>query len=72
MKEQSHKEEMASALRGDFARLRSRGVATTLSPPAETTAPPGELDAPASALQPLPPEPVAPEQPWITRFLGIR
>jgi len=26
VKEQSHKDEMAAALRGDFARLRARGV----------------------------------------------
>lgn len=32
MKEQSHKDEMSKALRGDFERLRDRGVATTLAP----------------------------------------
>ena len=32
MKEQSHKDEMSAALRGDFARLRDRGVAATLAP----------------------------------------
>ena len=31
MKEQSHKDEMSAALRGDFARLRNRGVAATLA-----------------------------------------
>ena len=31
MKEQSHKDEMSKALRGDFERLRDRGVATTLA-----------------------------------------
>lgn len=35
MKEQSHKREMAAALRGDFARLRERGVAATIG--ADTT-----------------------------------
>lgn len=30
MKEQSHKHEMAAALRGDFARLRARGVEAML------------------------------------------
>jgi hypothetical protein len=30
--EQSHKDEMSAALRGDFARLRDRGVAATLAP----------------------------------------
>jgi hypothetical protein len=32
VKEQSHKDEMSAALRGDFARLRDRGVAATLAP----------------------------------------
>lgn len=32
MKEQSHKDEMSRALRGDFERLRERGVSTTLAP----------------------------------------
>jgi hypothetical protein len=35
VKEQSHKDEMSKALRGDFERLRDRGVATTLAPPDE-------------------------------------
>jgi hypothetical protein len=30
VKEQSHKHEMAAALRGDFARLRARGVDATI------------------------------------------
>ena len=32
MKEQSHKDEMSAAIRGDFRRLRARGVAATLAP----------------------------------------
>jgi hypothetical protein len=32
VKDQSHKDEMSKALRGDFERLRERGVATTLAP----------------------------------------
>lgn len=32
MKEQSHKQEMSAALRGDFQRLRERGVPVTLVP----------------------------------------
>ena len=32
MREQSHKNEMSAALRGDFDRLRERGVAVTLAP----------------------------------------
>ena len=31
-KEQSHKEEMSAAIRGDFQRLRERGVSTELAP----------------------------------------
>lgn len=33
MKDQSHKDEMSAALRGDFERLRERGVSTTLTAP---------------------------------------
>jgi hypothetical protein len=36
--EHSHKQDMAAALRGDFARLRARGVATTFSVPREQPA----------------------------------
>jgi hypothetical protein len=32
VKEQSHKSEMSAAIRGDFERLRERGVAATLAP----------------------------------------
>jgi hypothetical protein len=32
VKEQSHKEEMSAALRGDFERLRERGVSASLVP----------------------------------------
>ncbi len=32
MREQSHKHEMSAAIRGDFERLRERGVAATLAP----------------------------------------
>jgi hypothetical protein len=31
VKEQSHKDEMSAAIRGDFQRLRDRGVAATLA-----------------------------------------
>jgi hypothetical protein len=44
VKEQSHKDEMSAAIRGDFQRLRERGVSATLAPPQEpepaTVAPP--------------------------------
>lgn len=51
MKEQSHKNEMSAALRGDFKRLRERGVTTTLSP-GETEVVESEVEAvaPSSAV----------------------
>ena len=52
MKEQSHKDEMSAALRGDFARLRDRGVAVSLAPPAADPLP--EVDEPVH--EPAPPE----------------
>lgn len=51
MREQSQKQEMSEALRGDFRRLRARGVATTLGP-----VPPDETDGPA--FEPAPASPV--------------
>lgn len=42
MKEQSHKDEMSAAIRGDFQRLRDRGVAATLAPRDEDA--PGAAD----------------------------
>ncbi len=51
MKEQSHKDEMSAALRGDFARLRDRGVAATLAPRED------------ESLQPAAVEPTQPEAP---------
>lgn len=62
MKEQSHKDEMSKALRGDFERLRDRGVATTLAPGDEQRAQPAP-DEPESSegleteLTVPPPEP---------------
>ena len=52
MKEQSHKAEMATALRGDFARLRARGVATTLPTPPLVAV---EAEAAPAALPPTDP-----------------
>jgi hypothetical protein len=70
VKDQSHKDEMSAALRGDFQRLRDRGVAATLAPrdeepqpvqvPHETgEAPPG-LPSPAE-VKPVADEPPSPE-----------
>ena len=53
MKEQSHKNEMSAALRGDFQRLRERGVPTTLSP--------DETETVESSLDVVETEPVSSE-----------
>ena len=49
MKEQSHKDEMSAAIRGDFQRLRDRGVAATLAPRDEDA--PGAVDVIADVDQ---------------------
>ena len=51
MNEQSHKDEMSAALRGDFQRLRDRGVAVTLTPsePDEAVSEPAPLTETVSA-----------------------
>lgn len=64
MREQSHKDEMSAALRGDFDRLRERGVAVALAPverePEPEPAPPGV------AVEPPPAE----RRGWRARLLG--
>lgn len=57
MREQSHKDEMATALRGDFARLRARGVASTLAP---DDAPALEIVAEPPTAPETMPEPLEP------------
>ncbi len=44
MEEQSHKQEMAAALRGDFERLRARRGVTETPLPASPTAPPRSVE----------------------------
>jgi hypothetical protein len=61
VKEQSHKSEMSAAIRGDFERLRERGVAATLAPRDDGTPEPVELvpehEEPAVTVLPTaPPE----------------
>jgi hypothetical protein len=51
VKEQSHKDEMSAALRGDFARLRGRGVAVALAPTAESAA--HEASEPSASAAPV-------------------
>lgn len=71
MKEQSHKNEMSAAIRGDFQRLRDRGVAATLAPrddedasePVEIVPETDELAMTVVAALPEPdPEPHAEEE----------
>lgn len=72
MKEQSHKNEMSAALRGDFQRLRERGVATTLSPGETAVVDAGQLELEIVEHDPEPefePEPENP-QGWLGRLLG--
>ncbi len=74
MKEQSHKNEMRAALRGDFERLRARRE-DGAAPVATTTSAVEPIAAPA-AVQPLEPvvdEPVAADAPltrssWLDRL----
>lgn len=69
MKEQSHKDEMSRALRGDFERLRERGVSTTLAPRDD----PGPAAVePAMSDPELPPEEEQgrPRSGWLGRLLG--
>ena len=54
MKEQSHKDEMSAAIRGDFQRLRDRGVAATLAPRDEEA--PSTADVIADDEEPAVPE----------------
>ena len=62
MKEQSHKDEMSKALRGDFERLRDRGVATTLAP--KDDAPPEPVAEDVVATAPgIEPEPLTQPEP---------
>ncbi|MFN0155722.1 MAG: hypothetical protein ACKVUT_15210 [Gaiella sp.] len=57
MSEQSHKREMTDALRGDFARLRARGIASSLGGPE-----PDSEQQPAAVEQPV----AVPEPPAVT------
>ena len=68
MKEQSHKDEMSRALRGDFERLRERGVSTTLAPGDDAA--PEPTEPPVSPPEPPPEEDASPPSGWLGRLLG--
>ena len=59
MKEQSHKDEMSAALRGDFRRLRERGVAVALAP----HEPDSDPETPPDAEEPAQLEPIEHDEP---------
>lgn len=67
MREQSHKDEMSAAIRGDFERLRGRGVAATIAPLGADPEPEPTAEAEVR-------EPAAGEEPaarsWRARFFG--
>jgi hypothetical protein len=67
VKEQSHKEEMSAALRGDFQRLRERGVAASLTPATPAAAAVEEVEAEVLTPDEQPPEregvPTEPSEP---------
>ncbi len=68
MNEQSHKEEMSAAIRGDFQRLRERGVPVALAPQEKRL--PDE-EPPADGPQSSPSdEAVAPRRSWLSRLAG--
>ncbi len=75
MREQSHKDAMASALRADFARLRARGIEATLAPrdppAAPEPAPPAEpaVTSAAPIVPAMPPEATAGRS-WFARLRG--
>ena len=75
MKEQSHKDEMSAALRGDFARLRQRGVSATLAPaeqpaPRDDEAESGDDDAAESVSEETVPSPETAPEPERPGILG--
>jgi hypothetical protein len=82
VKEQSHKDEMSAAIRGDFQRLRARGVAAALAPqegdeiPAQAEPPTGDEPGPPigeeSHEPPVPPgaDGAREEPTFLSRLLG--
>jgi hypothetical protein len=66
VKEQSHKDEMSAALRGDFERLRERGVTPMLLPgEAETVESELEVEVEPES-EPEPESPLG----WLGRLFG--
>jgi hypothetical protein len=74
VKEQSHKQEMASLVQADFARLRARGVETTLAANREATevhaSPPEQLVVAERTTEDMPA--AKSTDSWIIRLLRTR
>lgn len=72
MREQSHKDEMASALHADFARLRARGIETTLAPhqPPPSASEPPVVVAVAPVVPALTPGVASSRSGWLARLRG--
>jgi hypothetical protein len=79
VKEQSHKDEMSAALRGDFQRLRARGVSPSLAPheapepvdgPEEGTPADVPLDLIPASLPDAPDDEPSARRGWLSRFGG--
>ena len=70
MKEQSHKDEMSRALRGDFERLRGRGVSTTLGQRDEQQ--PDTVNTVTDPVEPRPDDDAesTPKPGWLERLRG--
>lgn len=68
MRDQSHKDEMSSLLKADFARLRARGIATTLAQPAAEQSEEEPAVEPLAASQEPAADPEAANG-WLKRLL---
>ncbi len=69
MKEQSHTVDMSAALRGDFQRLRERGVPAALVP--QDVEPPEEDDpVEDDPVEDVPSEEPPPRRTWVSRLAG--
>lgn len=68
MEEQSHKDEMRAALRGDFERMRRRHVGAGPVPP--EPAEPSALPADVTGVEPQSIVADSPAGSWLNRILG--
>jgi hypothetical protein len=69
MRDQSHKDEMSSLLKADFARLRARGIATTLAQPTAEQSEEEPAVEPLVESQEPAVDPEAANHGWLKRLL---